>query len=243
MSFLFEQNPIANARLSNDKLDKFAGLHLEIITANKPVTEKTIYGVPVTTVFENMAIDTQSIYNKWKASVSLGATDKAEKEGRTISQNKAIKKFKTFVSRKEGVIADKYSDNPSVYEEFYPHGLTEYSTVTKKGADTVFKRFIDVLEIHKADFDPAVVAEGNDNYNIFIATKKAQAQKIGNVKDETSAASDLRVALELQLFKNLLSIVLINAEDPSKVQIYFDFSLLKRKSKKKSAVEATAVIK
>ena len=240
MIHYYVSNPITNAQLSNDNFNKFSTTHIERLKVNIPETTNMIYGVPVATIFNSMISDTELKFNAWKASIDTGATEKAEKEGKTIDVNSSFKNFKSFISLKAGVIADKYHKNPAIFEEFYPQGAEEYSKASKAKADKIFKRFITALDKNKADFDAAVLTEANAMYDVYTTLRKVQLQKIGKVKDESSTASVQRDELSLQLYKNLLTLLLINADMPEKTAIYFDESMFKKKTTQTPPVQNQA---
>ena len=240
MIHYYISNPITNAQLGNDNFNKFSTTHIERLKANIPETADMIYGIPVPAIFNIMISDTELKFNAWKASIDIGATEKAEKEGKTIDVNSSFKNFKSFISLKAGVIADKYHKNPAIFEEFYPQGAEEYSKSSKAKADKIFKRFITALDKNKADFDAAIITEANAMYDEYTTLRKVQLQKIGKVKDESSTASVQRDELSLQLYKNLLTLLLINADMPEKAAVYFDESILKKKSGNNKPAETAA---
>ncbi len=86
--------------------------------------------------------------------------------------------------------------------------LKEYSGITKKNADTILKRFISALDAHKADFDEAIVTEAGDKYTTYLALRTDQLQTLGKVKDEMMDSEKKRHALAVQLYRNLLTLLL-----------------------------------
>jgi len=235
----FFMYPLFLLKVGMDVFHKFAQSHLERLIANKPEEGGTLFGVSIITIFETMIADMQAKFSSWASGREVITTVKAQREGKTISLNSSIKGVKKFIAMKYGVIKDKYQNMPAVLEEFYPQKLKDYSRVTKKSADKLFKRFINAVTAHQSDFDAAFIAEANELYAAYLGSYDAQLQKIGKEKDGISSISDARKALTLQLFKNLLTLVLINADDPSKAAIYFDLSLFKNKSKKTAVVESS----
>lgn len=235
------KNPYLKIRIGDDNLSKYSSTHLERLRTNIPQTTDMIFGIPVSTLFNTMITETETVFNDWKTSTEIKATEKAQKEGKTISVNQSFEDMKSFISVKEGVIADKFPKGSPVYEEFFPLGLSEYSRLNKKNANNIFKRFISTLEIHKDVFAPEMFTEATEKYNTLISLRQAQLQKIGKVIDEISVAGSKRYALEVQLYKNLLTLLLINAEHPEKAEIYFDESILKKKNKKENASEQKTI--
>ena len=229
--------PVFLLSIGMDKFNRFAQSHLERLIANKPSEGGTLFGVSIVTIFDTMIADMQTKFTIWATGREGVASVKAKREGKTVSLNSSVKAMKGFISGKIGVVKDKYNKLPAVFEEFYPLKLKDYSRVTKKSADKLFKRFVNAVMAHQSDFDAAFIAELNELYAAYMEASGAQLQTMGKEKDNISSASDARKAVTLQLFKNLLTLVLIYAEDPSKAAVYFDLSLLKNRSKKTAAVE------
>ena len=67
----------------------------------------------------------------------------AIKEGSTIAMNGALKLFKETVSQKEGIVRGTYGADSPTYQEFFPHGLTEYSKATLANAEMLMDRMVD----------------------------------------------------------------------------------------------------
>ncbi len=225
-------NPFDSERLSNDNFDKFSSIHIERLTAGVPQNGNTLYGVPVQNIFNTMITDTQACYNIWKTTAATKATESSTKEGKTINVDDAISDMKEFISFKEGVIADRFHPGTPTYEEFFPNGKSEYSHVTKKNAEKLFKRFITTLDNHKTSFDEIMLTEANDKYNAYTSFRKDQLQTISKVNADMTDSDDKRYKLSSQLYKNLLTLLLINAEEPDKAANYFDESMFKKKGKK-----------
>jgi len=234
-------NPFLADGISNANYNQISSTHIERLTVNIPDTANMIYGVPVPTIFDTMITSTQTCYNAWKASTDLNATQKSLKEGKTISVDGSMKDMKSFISTKEGVIADKFHPGTAVYEEFFPLGLSEYSSIRKKNADKILKRFITTLEAHKDSFDASMLTEANDKYNLYLSLRKTQLQTISKVKEEKITSDDSRYALAMQLYRNLLTLLLIYAEEPEKAAVYFDESILKKKSGNNKPAETAAL--
>jgi hypothetical protein len=234
-------NPFLSTRTSNGNFSKYAAIHIERLKANISATTDILFGTTITTIFNTMISQTENLFNDWKSSIDLSATEKSQKEGKTISVKQAFKDLKSFISIKHGVIADKFHKGTPIYEEFFPLGLNEYSKVSMKDADVVFKRFINALELHKDAFDANMLTEANEKFNTYTLLRQAQLQKIGRVKDEISNADEKRNALGLQLYKNLLTLLLIYADNPEKVDNYFDESIIAKKSKKEAPIENKVV--
>jgi hypothetical protein len=223
-------NPVLSERMSDDNFNKFSASHIARIKTYDPNPDGQLFGVSETTIMAAMIMTTEKSYDDWRLSANMESVDRSKKSGRTITVDDAIADLRSFISRKEGVIADKFPKGSAVYKELFPNGLKEYSAMKKKNADTILKRFITTLDAHKSDFDASVLTEANDKYNTYLSLRKNQLEAIGKVKDEITDSEDKRHDLSVQLYKNLLTLLLLNAEEPDRAGNFFDESMIKRKS-------------
>lgn len=207
-------NPFDNERISEDDFNKIGLTHLERLDANNQNGDYT-----------SMISSTKPLYETYKQSASAEAFEKALREGKTISVDQAITGMKHFVSRKEGVIKDKFFDKPEKYEIFFPQGLTEYSQATKGNIDMLFKRFVDAIDAHTQELGQPLKQEAETLYNNYVTLREAQLESIGEVKELDSEADAARFALAIQLFKNLLGLIGTFAEDTERVKDFFDLSI------------------
>jgi hypothetical protein len=140
--------------------------------------------------------------------------------------------FISYVIRKEGFIRDMFYEEPALYEEFFPQGLTEYRKASKKKLETIGERFVTVAQKYANRLGTDLGNDAQFRLNAYLSTRTAQLNAVGGVKGISEAAQASRKALSVQLFKNLLTLLMLNAETPDKVSRYFDESFLKKAKKK-----------
>ncbi len=230
-----KSNPFLSQKLGNGDYSKYSSLHFERMITGIPETEMLIYGIPVKNIFDSMISGTRTKIDDFKLSIAEQSTESSQREGKTISLDDSITDMKTFISYKEGVIADKFHPGTPVYEEFYPHGKSEYRRAAKKDIETVFKRFIETLTRHKDSFDEAMLIEANEKYIACLTARETQLESKGKVKHGSTDIDRKRYALGVQMYKNLLTLLLINAEEPLKALAYFDESMIKKDSNDKES--------
>ncbi len=231
MSEIQFKNPFIKSKIGDDKFDKGVKNHIDltgVIIADDN---------PLTSMFIENRTAINSLYVQYSESRGKKALNLSQREGKTISVNQLVKNIKNFISLKEGIIKNKYRVGTPEYEEIYPLGKSEYNKATKKNIIKLFKRFIDSLSVHKADFDAALLAEAQALYDSLIKAMSSQSGKKGEVKDAASGTKELRRQLAVQMFKNLLLLLLINAENPEKVKDYYDENFIKHAAKVTQTVE------
>lgn len=213
-------NPFANPKISEDNFGKIALTHLERLKTNNQEGQ-----------FTTLIEATQPLYDAYKEAVSDEAFEIALREGKTITVDAAIKGLKHFASRKEGVIADAFDGKPEIYEQFFPHGLTEYSKATKKNIDTLFYRLVKAMQAHTAELGDEMAEDALTLYNNYVALRDTQLQAIGEVKELDSDADAARIDLAERIFLNLLALITMFVENTDRVKDFFDLSITKRNQK------------
>jgi len=208
------KNPFANPTISEDDFNKIALTHIERLHTNNQNGD-----------FTTMISAIEPLYATYKEASSAEAFEKALREGKTISVDQTITGMKHFVSRKEGIIKDKFFDEPQKYEIFFPQGLTEYSKATKANIDQLFKRFIDAIDAHIADLGAPLKQEAETLYNNYLTVREAQLESIGEVKELDSEQDAARRPLAIELFKDLLGIIIMFADNTQRVKDFFDLSI------------------
>ena len=227
----FCKNPIAKSTVGSDKFGNFTYRHISSLKTIVPVEGAVLYDKPVADILTLLKTDTERCYEEWHSLLIASATDKSVREGKTISLKDALADVQNYISRKEGVVADKFPVGSPVYEEFYPLGLSEYQRVNSGNASKTFQRFLNVLNLHKEAFDAEMISEANEKVGLYDSVKSEQTSSKSKVSDNSSLVQEKRRKLSVQLYKNLLTLLLINLEEPEKVAKFFDESMLTKNSR------------
>jgi len=212
----FGVNQFDTIRISDDNMKKLAETTWQRLIANNPGN-----------IYDTLITDTATAYTDYYGAVTDEDVKTAIKEGSTVAMNGALKLFKETVSQKEGIIRGTYGADSPTYQEFFPHGITEYTKATLAAADTLMDRMVAAATAHQAELTAAFVTLFTNLKTSFIAKRNAQLHLIGEVKGKKDATLKDRDVLEKQMMTNLLTIALNNIGKPDVIDIYFDQSFLK----------------
>lgn len=208
-------------KLSDDKIKRYTQSHIERLTANNAGDK-----------YAPMIMATTTAYNNFYGAISAEVTNEGIKQAATMSVDAIITEFKTEVSLMEGVIRRAFRSTPSVIEEFFPAGLTEYTIATKSNIEMLMDRMVNACgnnsEGLPSDFDANVKALRQS----YKDQRKAQLNKIGTVADDKARAATLRNVLEIQLCKNILDLAKEYLGDPVNGLKFFDQSIIRTESSK-----------
>src|SRR3989304_7573515 len=123
---VFFRNFFDTPKISDNNIRKFAEDQLQRMISNNP-----------TGIYNQLITYTTFAYNGYFGAISNEDVRTAIKEGSTIGMNNALKAFRITVSRKEGIIRGTYGKTSEVYQEFYPHGITEYNRASLGNAQVL----------------------------------------------------------------------------------------------------------
>lgn len=221
------RNPFLNAEISDVNFGKLASTHIERLKVSNTGNR-----------YSNLIIATEPLYQSFVATLFTGSGSTSSKESKTMRTNEALTNLKAYIGRKEGVIADKFPRNSPLYQEFFPQGLKEYRSASKKNMQVVAGRFIKAAQTYKNDLGEEIAMQAQSLLDVYITNRTEQLQAIGSVKGISSDSKIRRRALSVQLYKNLLHILMENAEQTSKVKDYFDISFLKKARKEEKPLAA-----
>jgi hypothetical protein len=214
-------NHFDSKNISDFNLRKFAEITWERLKANNPAG-----------VYDQLIADMAIAYTDYFGSLSTKGVKMAKKEGSTIAMSNALKDFKEAIRQKEGIVRGIFGLDSAVYQEFFPHGLTEYARLNLGNVETIMSRVISVATLHQAEVGADFVALFTNLKSNFVEKREAQLKLMGDVKGKKHATAENRTKLEIQLMKVVLTVALNNVGNRDAMKMYFDQSFLKNPKKK-----------
>jgi len=209
------------SRISDLNLRKFCEDNLQRMIANNP---GGIYTILIT--------DTTTAYNGYYGAITDEDARTAIKEGSTIAMNNAMKDFQDNVSQQEGIIRGTYGKTSPIYQEFFPHGLTEYSNANLQGVGVLMDRMVTASTAHQADLGVPFLTLFTNLRDTFFTARTAQLNLIGDVAGKKDVTETTRDDVEIQLMRNVLFIAYNNVGNTSAANTYFDQSFIRPKQQK-----------
>jgi hypothetical protein len=210
------KNHFNTNKISDDKLRKFAEVHLQRLSANNGTAQ-----------FTTMITATTAAYNSYFGSITNEDTKFAIQQGLTIAMNNVVENFKKFVSQKEGIVRGNFNKETPEYQEFFPLGLTEYSNATLANIETLISRFVGAAERHNAVLGAALQSDAENYLTDFQNARTAQLNKIGEVQAQKSETSTTRDGIENELMKNVHLIASMFIGNVDRCMDFFDQSFIR----------------
>lgn len=210
----------ARSSISNGELKNFAEDHRAKLNSHNN-------SGPLSGQFADLLAALNPLYDSFVGRISTEDSASAGQQGETISKNEALASFCHLVSLREARVRDKFPKGSAPYEEFFPHGLSEYNRPTMAKAVVLMDRMVDKATKFVADTGADMVTEFTAARSAFQNARTEQVEQKGEVSEAASLRRAARAALELQLQKNLLTIALMFVGQPERAKDFFDQSKLK----------------
>jgi len=148
-------------------------------------------------------------------------------KGKTMTADQVIAAFQLSLREKQGVIANDVGGFDSeAFLEFYPHGLTEYTLVTKTQMPTLTGRVRTAASAHAAQLGVPLTTLLTGYEGQWTTARDAQEQQFGKVDDNRTERTQARVALELGALTTVHTIAAKFPGDVDACDNFFAFDLL-----------------
>jgi len=211
------ETPFVNIEVGKDKQYKFYEDH----------ENRMISAVNNGEPFDALLAATHTTVLNLKHSLGSQASTLAEKESKTITVDNAIEEFKTKIKEREANILVKFPKKSAIYEQFYPHGKTEYNSATKANIEKLMTQFIEPLDDHKGVLGTDLLDEFTAIETNYINARNEQLQKKEDSETSRYTWDASLAAMEDQAFVNLLSIAIVHRNHPEKIKMFFDQSIIR----------------
>ena len=210
------KNHFNTSKVSDNNFQKFADINIQRLAENNSGGE-----------FTTLIADTTAAYTDYYGSISDENTKSALQQGLTITMNNAVEAFKKAVSQKEGIVRGNFGKESAEYQEFFPHGASEYSQATLANIEMLMDNFVNASNNHVGVLGIPFLTEFQDCRTNYTSARDAQLQKIADVAETKTASHQNRDVLELQLHKNLHTIATMFPGDVDRCMDFFDQSFIR----------------
>ena len=221
------KNFFNTSKISDDTLRKGCQDHLARLAASNQNGQYT-----------QMIADTTAVYKAFCIAIDAEDVNLATQQASTLNVDNHLDEFRKSISRYEGAVRAEFGADSAEYQEFFPHGLTEYSLCNKSNAEMLMER-VDILcrkyASQLSNNMVALFARINQNYDLL---RSEQLQYIGTTSVRKQQTAQSRTVLEERICKNLLLIAADNIGKPELLTMYIDQSIFRpNKAKDDGSVE------
>jgi len=210
----FFKNHFDTSKLSDDKIRLFAEVNIVRLTND------------TSGLYSDLLTDTSNAYNDFFGVIVNESTRFAVQQGRTIGMNNAWNGFLKLLRQKEGTIRGEFDKDSPTYQEFFPHGMFEYTQAALGSKQTLMNRFIAACNNNAAALPANFVDQFVTLRNTFVSVRDLQLTVISEVTNLKDNARISRDVLEEQLMKNVLFVAFNNVGHPERMKRFFDQTIL-----------------
>ena len=208
-------NPFDDQHISMDELVAFATDHLARTIANNPAGLFDLRIAATTTALNGVG----GAFTDDKTKLALRKSKKQTKDAFRQALPAAIGKI-------YGAVLAKFGDGGAQMTECFPSGRTVFSTCTDGDLGQELQTLVNGVTDFQADLGAQVVADATALLTGWNAVYQKSATSKGNKATTQTAKNAARANLQLELFKNLLTLALNFPRDEGQVDVYMQQSLL-----------------
>jgi hypothetical protein len=231
MSTKFEnlaENPLDGLMVSVSRRIGYADINIERMTKNNPGN-----------VLAQLITDTKAKRDAFAGNLSASKMGEAIRMAYTSELDTIVEQFRATVSKFEGLVKSVFGKGTPTYIMFFPFGLVEFHQANQAEILPLMDKIISLSLTHQTALgNPAYRTSFMDYKTRYANAYSLQKQAAGTVTNSKAVKEVLWNELKKQLYKNMLTLVLNNLDNPTVMLTYFEQSLLRYKQTK-SATENT----
>lgn len=211
----FLENPFDDAGISLDELIAFTTDHLQRMIANNP---GALLNARITATTAMLAV------------VESCTTDDLTKlglrKGAKLSKNTYREALPDNIARIHAAVVYKFGPNGPQVLNCFPQGRTVFSQCTDDNLENHLQTLLNGVTAHQAQIGVPVVADVGGLLSTWTAIYAASESSSGAKTTTQEGKKQARLNLQLELFKNLLTIALNFPRQLEKLPLYMQQSLL-----------------
>ena len=182
-------------RIGDDDMRTFAHDHLFRLIANNDTGD-----------YDDMIEAMVNAYDAYFGSITDEETSIALREGRTKTVDRRIVEFLYIVRRRESLVESVFEKGTEQYEEFYPHGMAEYTNANKSNIESFMQRMANAALKYAVQLGQNFADECQQAFDNYKQARDLQVTQKGIVSGDKSETAGTRDVVERQLNLNLLEI-------------------------------------
>jgi len=208
-------NPFNDERISTDELVAFGTDHLARLIANNPAAVFTARITATTTALNGMG----GAFTDDKTKLALRKSKKQAKDAFRAALPAAIGKI-------YGAVQAQFGDAGAQMTECFPQGRSVFTSCTDGALAGELQTLVNGVTDYQTQLGAPVVAAATALLTGWTAVFQTSETSTGSKSTTQLAKNNARLALQLELFKNLLTLALNFPDQPDQLDVYMQQSLL-----------------
>ena len=208
-------NPFNDSKISMDELVAFSTDHLARLIANNPAA-----------VFAARIAATTAALNGVGGAFTDDKTKLALRESKKLAKDNFRAALPAAIGKIYGAVQAQFGESGTQMTECFPQGRSVFTSCTDGALAEELQTLVNGVTDYQAQLGAPVVTAATalvTNWNAVFQTSETST---GNKSTTQGAKNSARAALQLELFKNLLTLALNFPDQPAQLDIYMQPSLL-----------------
>ena len=209
------ENPFDDDGISVDELSAFTTDHLQRLVANNP---GALYNTRIT-----------ATTTAWTVVANCTSGDQTKlglRKARKMVKDTFRQTLPEKVARIAASVVARYGPNGAEVTECFPQGRKVFSDCTDDKVSAHLQTLIDGVTAHEPDLGAGPVADVNGLLSTWLVVYDASELSTGAKTTTQEAMRMARQNLQLELFKNLLTIALNHPRLPNDLNLFMQQALL-----------------
>jgi hypothetical protein len=208
-------NPFNDPKISLDELVAFGTDHLARLIANNPAAVFAARITATTTALNGVG----GAFTDDKTKLALRKSKKQAKDAFRAALPLAVGKI-------YGAVQAQFGNPSTQLTECFPQGRTVFNTCADGALAGELQTVINGVTDYQAQLGAPVVAAAMALLTGWTAVFQTSETSTGNKSTTQLAKNNARLALQLELFKNLLTLALNFPDQPDQLDVYMQQNLL-----------------
>jgi hypothetical protein len=212
---IYLTNPFDDPHISMDELVAFGTDHLARLIANNPGA-----------VFAARITATTAALTGVGSAFTDDKTKLALRESKKLAKDAFRKALPAAIGKIYGAVEAQFGESGPQMKECFPKGRTVFSNCTDGALGEELQTLVNGVTDYQAQLGAPVLAAATallTNWNAVFQTSETAT---GGKSSAQGAKNSARQALQLELFKNLLTLALNFPDQPEQLDVYMQQSLL-----------------
>lgn len=188
-------------------------------------------GMPMAGQLTAMIGVTQPLFDTYDILMAGRVGEQMTQEVATAVKDQALTAFQKAVSQQEGLVRAKLGRNTPQYQDFFAHGVMEYTRSTLQTVKPLMENMVTKGVKYQALLGADFVAQFTALRDTFLAAQDTQGQQKGLVESIIEQRKAARAALERQTMLNVLDLAKLHLGEPDRANDYFTQSILEERAK------------
>jgi len=211
------KNPLDNVMVSYSRRTEYTDIHIERMTNSNQNGD-----------FDQLIADTQVKRDAFTGNLDQARLSESLRIGYTLELNNSKSDFITTLGQFEGFVKSVFGKKSPEYLMFFPFGIEEYRKANQANTLSLMGKVYTLAKTYKTQLNnPVYENKFKDYIDRYKNAFSRQKQSAGSVTNSKTDKEILWNDLKNQLYINMLSIILLNKDNPQKMLDYFEPKLLR----------------